>query len=326
MSAPLRQRGVALLAVLLLAAVMSVLAIAVLDDVRFGVRGADNAQSVAQAQWHALGAETLAALQVERLAARDPQRTTAEGGWNGRAFVFPLEDGAISARLSDGNACFNLNGVVEGAGELLVRHEPGVRQYRSLLRALGIPEHEAARLADALADWIDSDAEPAPDGAEDDAYLRSGDGYRTGATLLADATELRAIRGYTPALYARLRPHVCALPVAGPTPINLNTLEARHAPLLVMLSEGRLDVDRARALIAARPRGGWRSLSEFWTHPLLAGAALPDAVLQQLALRTRYFRLHAQVQYGPAQVELSALLEHDGVRVRRLSRHWSTEE
>ncbi|MDQ7812241.1 MAG: type II secretion system protein GspK, partial [Brevundimonas sp.] len=70
------REGMALLTVLLLVAVMSVVAVAVLDDVRFSVRRATNAETQAQAQWYASGAEALARRQVARLLAAGP--TVAE--------------------------------------------------------------------------------------------------------------------------------------------------------------------------------------------------------------------------------------------------------
>lgn len=323
-----RQRGVALLTVLLLVAVMAVLVMGVLDDIRFGLRRADNAQWVAQAQWHALGAEALALAQIERLAARDPGRTTSEGDWNGRAFVFPVESGAISARLSDATACFNLNSVVRGgAGTFFVR-DTGVAQYVALLQALGFSEHEARVLADSLVDWIDSDQQREGLGHEDEAYARGREGYRTAGTLLAETSELRAIQGYTAEVYARLRPHVCALPAVDLTPVNVNTLREEDAAILRMLTEGAFDDVRARRVIAARPADGWGNADAFWNAPGMTDA-LPsaNAVLEQIAVRTRYFRLHAEVEVGPAQVVLSALFEHDGSGPPRLlARRWSAEE
>ena len=58
------REGMALLTVLLLVAVMSVVAVAVLDDVRFSVRRATNAEGQAQAQMYADGAELLALRQI----------------------------------------------------------------------------------------------------------------------------------------------------------------------------------------------------------------------------------------------------------------------
>lgn len=320
-----RQRGVALLTVLLLVAVMAVLVVGMLDDIRFGVRRVDNASAVAQAQWHALGAEVLARAQIERLALRDPARTTLAGGWNGKPFVFPIEHGAIRASLADGNACFNLNSVVENAGEYLERRDAGVGQYRALLIALGFPEHQAQALADTLADWIDSDQERSGAGHEDEAYARGRNGYRTGGTLLAEASELRALRGYTPEVYERLRRYVCALPTTELS-VNVNTLEPEDAPVLSMLTEGELDPARARRVIAARPVDGWRDEAEFWHEPGMAGIDGGEAD-RHIAVRSRYYRLHAEVDYGTAQVVLSALFEHDGSGPAQLrSRRWSADE
>ena len=50
------EEGVALMTVLLLVAVMSTLAVGILDDIRFSLRRTENARNVGQAQWYALGA------------------------------------------------------------------------------------------------------------------------------------------------------------------------------------------------------------------------------------------------------------------------------
>ena len=96
-----RQSGVALLTVLLLVAVMSVLVMSVLDDIRFGLRRASNAQSTAQAQWYALGAETLAMAQIDKLSARDPGRTfVARAGFIGHGRDHGDRDTAVCTVLS----------------------------------------------------------------------------------------------------------------------------------------------------------------------------------------------------------------------------------
>ena len=315
-----RQSGVALLTVLLLVAVMSVLVMSVLDDIRFGLRRASNAQSMAQAQWYALGAETLAMAQIDRLSTRDPGRTTLVGDWNDRPFVFPVEHGAISARLSDATTCFNLNSVVEGAPELWQRYDAGSRQFGALLRALDVPVHQADALVDALVDWIDSDSVPGALGAEDATYLSRTPAQRTSGALLAEPSELRAIAGFDDDIYTRLRPHVCALPTDELSPINLNTLEEDDAVLLSMLTDGTLGLDAARRLIRARPAGGWPGLDGFWSHRLLDGIKPLASAKDQVALRTQFFALQSQIEYAGAQVVSSALFEHEAGRTRLVER------
>ena len=325
-AAPACERGAALLTVLLLVAVMTVLLVAVLDDIRFGLRRTGNAQALVQAQWYALGSEELARARIMQLD-RGDGRTTLEGGWNGRPFVFPIDGGLMRVRVDDATACFNLNSVVEGAAGQWSRREAGVRQYLALLHALEFPPTRATTMADALVDWIDSDQLPGASGAEDAAYAARGPGYRSSGALLAEVSELRAIAGHDAEAYARLRPHVCAQPDNALSPVNVNTLEEHDAVILAMLSDNAIGIDAARGVIAARPAGGWRDIPAFGEQPAVAAAILPDHVWQQLRLHTRYFALRAEVEYDGAEVVLSALLDSDSHGpVQLVARRWTHDE
>lgn len=318
-----RQSGTALLSVLLLAAVMAMLAMAMLDDIRFGLRRAGNGQAMAQAQRYALGTEALARTRIGELVHADADPAQ----WNGKPLLFPIEHGLVRARLRDASTCFNLNSVVEGAPEQWRRRELGVRQYVALLQALQFPAAQAQALADALTDWIDSDGERAPLGAEDASYATQTPAYRTAATLLAEPSELRAIRGYDAAVYARLRAYVCALPGTELSPVNVNALRPEQAPVLSMLSLGAISPGEARRILAARPSGGWRDATAFWAQPALAAAGVPNEVYDQVALRSRWFALDSEVEYAGAQVVLSALLQLDESGHARLrARRWTAEE
>lgn len=317
------ERGVALLTVLLLVAVLATLAAVVLDDIRFGIRRAANAEAVGQARWYALGAETLAAAQIGQLR-RASERLTLDGGWADRPFNFPVENGLIQGRLADGGACFNLNSVVQGAGEVLGRRERGVAQFIALLSALGVAPREAEMVAAALTDWIDSDGVRESGGAEDEAYLAGSPAYRTGGTLLAEVSELRAIRGVTPAIYERLRPLVCALPTSDLSPINVNTLTPEKAVLITMLTEGGVTPARARQVIEARPPGGW-SVEDFWAVPTLVDHIPADP--GQVKITSRYFTLQTEVTYLDAEVVSSGLFEVDpSGQVRLVARRWTYDE
>ncbi|UXA51942.1 type II secretion system minor pseudopilin GspK [Xanthomonas prunicola] len=325
--APARQRGVALLTVLLLVAVMTLLMAAVLDDVRFGLRRSSNGEAMTQAQWYALGSEAVARQRLQALAKRDPLRTTLDGGWNDQPMRFPLDSGAVSVRVRDRGGCFNLNSVVVGAPEQWQRSDEGARQYRALLEVLGVASQQAQALTDALVDWLDSDAQPGAQGAEDDRYLQASVPLRSGATLLAGVSELRAIVGYTPQLIAQLQPYVCALPEGRLSPVNINTLRLEDAPVLVALTGGALALPAARRVIAARPAGGWRDIRMFLSQPALMQAELSNAVLEQFELRTHYFSLYSQVDHAGAHVMLEALLQQETAgRVRLVARQWGSDE
>lgn len=316
------EEGIALLTVLLLVAVLSTLAVGMLDDIRFGLRRQSNAETTAQARWYAIGAESLAAVQLARLTGTDALK---RGEWNGRVFRFPIEGGAIQARLRDGTTCFNLNSVVEGAGEVLRRRERGAAQLQALLIALDVAPRQAEMLTAALIDWIDSDQMREAGGAEDEAYGRGSRPYRTGGTLLAEASELRAIQGFDSQTYARLRPHVCALPSPELSPININGLAEADAPLIAMLTDGAVSPAAARQLIAERPPAGW-SAAGFWDAVKRRSDLPPSVDPGQIAVTPRFFVLETEVAYLDAEVSASALFEDRAGRLRLAARRWTPEE
>ena len=145
--------------------------------------------------------------------------------------------------MRDGGNCFNLNSVVEGDPRTaLVRRPSGVAQFAGLMMALDVPEADARRIAEAAADWADSDADARPGRRPRMPPMRPA------RRPTAPATPCSPIRAscarspaMTPALYRRLRPWLCALPVSDLSPINLNTLLPEQAPLLAMLAPGQLE-------------------------------------------------------------------------------------
>ena len=317
----------ALLVVLIMVAVLAVIAVAVLDDVRFSIRRAVNVETGAQAQWYAIGAERVALRAVRRLHEAGPIRTPLDPEWNGKAFSYPIEEGEIRARVEDGQACFNLNSVVESAGEGFTARPEGIVQFMALARALSLPEARARKVADSLTDWIDSDDSPRALGAEDAVYLGRAKPYRTAGGLMVEASELRAVDGVDAATYRTLRPFICALPEAVLSPVNVNTLTIEQAPLLVMLSDGRLSASAARSAIAAMPRGGWTDMAAFWGQGALRDAQPSAAVREQVGVRTRYFNFDAEVRYAGALAVRSGVIQiSKDNRVQTVLVRWTAED
>jgi general secretion pathway protein K len=302
------EQGAALLTVLLLVAVMSVLAVSVIDDIRFSIRRTSNAEAVGQARWYALSAEVLARRQIEA-------GLGAEGLGEWRSA------GQGSARITDAGTCFNLNSVVEGKQGQWLRREASLRQYRALLAALEFSEPQARALSEALADWIDSDQGRSAEGAEDEAYA----GYRTSAGLLSETSELRAIRGYDAAVYSRIRPYVCALPSAEITVLNVNALRLDQGVLLSAITGGEVSRAAGETLISSRPSGGWTSVSDVLALDGMKNLAHPPA--GQLSVRPRYYGLTVKVAHQGAEVVMTSMLEKRGEGPVMLhARRWTVEE
>ena len=306
---PAHENGAALLTVLLLVAVMAVLAAAALERLKIGTRLTANGAAIEQARAYAMAAETVALYRIGDLIQRDAARTTLVGNWAGQPTNFPIDGGIASARVDDGGNCFNLNSLVDKTSEgWLIARPLAIGQFARLMTLADVAGRDADAIAAAAADWIDSDAAPFPGGAEDAAYTNARITYLPANTMMADTSELRAVAGVTPALYARLRPFVCALPVTDLSAINVNTLRRDQALLLAMLVP-TLDVSRAASVVAARPELGWDSLATFWNLPQLAAASAVGEERAQVKLSTRWFDLTLNVELAGAEIEEHALID-----------------
>jgi general secretion pathway protein K len=320
----LHERGAALLAVLMLVGVMAAIVAAMLDRSRTAERLAANLVAREQGLGLVMVAETLALARLDRLGSE----TGRSADWVGQPLVLPLPGGTATVVPRDGGTCFNLNGLVSMAGpEALVTRPLGMAQFVALMQMLGVPEARARPVAAAAADWIDSDQSPLALGAEDSGYQ----GFRTGGTLMAEASELRAVKGVTPELYRQLRPYLCALPVADLSPLNLNALRRGDAPLLAMLLPETLGpppvrLRLAERLIAERPRGGWSRVSDFANAPLLRDTPLAADALQQLRVRTEWWQLALEVARGDRLVPATLLVDGRQAPARVALRRFAGED
>lgn len=317
------EKGAVLITVLLLVTFMSTMAVAMMDDIRSGIRQTANVRLVNQAHWFARGADELAEQAIVLSWQNDPGRSTLNDVWAKGPAIFPVDGGYIEGRIVDRSNCFNLNSVVEGDGEnRYVQKLEGRQKFRALLTAIGLGEGEVDGLTGALVDWIDTDGAPTSRGAEDAYYMSLPLSYRAANTSVVQVTELRALRGYSEEVYQRILPFVCAQPDSDPSSLNVNTLMPEQAPLLVALVGEELTEAAARQVIQERPDDGFLSLNEFWSHRVFAGIGISEQIKGQVSVRTRYFESRADVVLGQAFVSVTTLFEQvsDG-SVLKVSRH-----
>lgn len=302
------ERGAALVTVLTMLAVMAALAVVAVDAANMSIRRTGNLVGMEQTRWYLLAAEAYAGGRLVDLRRQAEAANVDQAEWQGRPFVFPLDDGAMEVTLRDGGNCFNLNSLVitDDGGRRSV-NALGMVQFSRLLDAVGVRTLHAGLTA-ALIDWIDSDSDATAGGAEDPAYDGEGGLYRPGNTLIADVGELRRVRGFTEEVIARLAPYVCVRPTSAPNLLNPNTLTTAQAPLLSMAA-GDLSMETAAQIIHSRPRGGWESVDDFLLHPRVSALELNEAGRAQFSLATRYYVLSARVERGGASERAAALLE-----------------
>ncbi|WP_375420920.1 type II secretion system minor pseudopilin GspK [uncultured Sphingomonas sp.] len=325
---PNAERGAALLTVLMLVAIIAVLAGGALERLRITTRLAGNAIGGEQARAYAYAAEALALSRVTDQLARDRTRVSLAGGWSGRPFGLPLPGGGYAvARVTDGGNCFNLNGLV------LPGNQPG--SYSSngagrvvfvrLMRLIDVPVQAAETIAASASDWIDTDQDQQPAGGEDELYRGREVPYRTANTLMSDPSELRAVNGMTPEIYARLRPWVCALPKAEMSTINVNTLAPEQAPLVAMLMPETLTVQAARGALLRRPPQGYKDAATFWNQITLADGAGSDQGSGQTGVTSTWFALRVDVTMGDTVIEEHALIDANRLPARLAARQWGED-
>lgn len=321
------ERGAALLSVLLMVAVLAVIAATTLDRLALSTKLSVNGNALAQARMFSYAAENIAAARIEDLVARDAAQTTLDGGWLGKEQILPIPVGQATASVHDGGNCFNLNSLVSEADGRHLASAMGQEQFSSLMVILGVDEGNARAIAAAAADWADSDNVSLQNGAEDDAYRATATPYLTANNLFAHPSEIRAIKGVTPAIYAKLRGWICALPEAELSPLNVNTLLPEQAPLLAMLfPPGRMNAATARSHLAKRPASGYGSLIRFWEAPELAALQPSTLVQGQVKLTSKYFLLDTKVSLGELTLEGESMLVASPAPARVIWRSWGEQE
>jgi len=211
--------------------------------------------------------------------------------WALRLPPMSVEGGELAGYIADQQGLFNLNNLVRDGKVNLAQ----LAHFQRLLSTLGLP----TALADTLADWLDADNEPQPQGgAEDDFYLALQAPYLAANRPLTDLAELALVRGFDDGVRARLRPFVTALPRS--TAVNANTASPE---VLAAVVEG-LGLDGARDLAAQRERAYFRDRTVFL-------AQLPPGAVaggNDIATSSDFFQASVRVTIGGAQARGVALL------------------
>ncbi|MCF8471664.1 MAG: type II secretion system minor pseudopilin GspK [Sphingomonadaceae bacterium] len=321
------ERGAALLSVLLMVAVLAVIAATTLDRLSLSSKLSANGNALAQARMFTYATEAIAAARIEDLVARDAAQTTLAGDWLGKAQVIPIPIGSATASVRDAGNCFNLNSLVTETDGQYFASAAGQEQMTSLMVVLGINENAARAVAAAGADWADSNITPLPNGVEDDGYRAVAAPYLAANRLYAHPSELRAVKGVTPAIYAKLQDWICALPDPALSPLNVNTLLPEQAPLLAMLfPPGKMNLTFARSYLAKRPSNGYGSLIRFWAAPEIADLEPSPLVQGQVKLTSNYFLLNTIVSFGELKLAGQSMIVASPAPARVVWRSWGEEE
>lgn len=304
MKTPARRRGIALLTAILVVAVASLAATAVLGSSNLSIHRTAALRDSEQAWWIATGVESwvLGILQQD---ARDTQYDGLNEAWAQPVDYLPVEQGFVSGEVADLQGRFNLNNL---QGSTAADAE---KQFQRLLEQLPDVEIPPGLVA-SIRDWMDADDQPGfAGGAEDTVYLGLQPPYRAANQPFSSVSELRAVQGMTPALYRaltqchadeerkRVESCIAALPQSA-TAINVNTAPP---PVLLALSASA-DANKIAQFVEQRREKPYESVQEF----IDAGIVGADAKRDHLSVRTGYFRIQGQIVVGSSRVALYSLI------------------
>jgi general secretion pathway protein K len=306
----MKQRGMALLSVLLLLAVMVALAAVATERWFFSFHYGLRQHQRLQGRWFAAGAQAAAGGLLRLDALDDARHTHLSQRWATSGENLPVATGQLHMRIDDAQACFNLNALEDdGARDVFIR----------LLTLSGIDAPQAQSIAAAAADWIGEGDEPRAGGAKDSEYAALTPPYLTAQQPMWSVSELRQVRGVSAEIWRTLRPLLCALPVKT-LAINVNTVMPAHWILLAALAEDISEED-VRRWLAQRPATGWDTLeAAFGGLKSLAGQR------RFITLNSDYFHVRITTRMDDAWYRQRSLLQRSGGRINVLWRQQEMEE
>lgn len=288
-------RGAVLISAILLVALAASIAIFIAAQQSLWLRQVENLTARAQA-----GVLARAGIDLARdwLASEKSSLDKASGAdWSLKLPALPVESGYLTGELRDQQGRLNLNNIVVNGAP-----SPDYAALGRLFVLLGLDPTPLA----ALRDWLDSDEEVSPGGAESQAYLARDPAYRSANQPLTSIESLYRVAGFDAKIIDSIRPYVTVLPAR--VQLNLNT-----APAEVLAARFDLPLTDAKTLVLSRDQARFTSLADF-----VARVPPPqrDKITEQgtLTMTSEYFLAIARTELANANVAYRALLQRrDGL-------------
>ncbi|WHS58326.1 type II secretion system minor pseudopilin GspK [Pseudomonas sp. G2-4] len=308
-----KQRGMAVISALLIAAVVAVIAGGMLTRQALFTRSLEAEQLRIQGMARLQGGLQVSRQLLLDASQRDP--LTRFGQAWAKPIVMPgsgLVDTPFEGQLEDEQSKFNLRNLV--ASEQVDQEQ--LRAFERLCEQLGVAATLRARIVERviagyprLLNPERADKTPAST-TFDSGRSTSRDAPGTLAPtrpMLRTLQELSNVEGVTPALLETLTPYVTILPAN--TWLNGNTASA---PVLAAYVPG-LSLQRAQALINERDGGRWFINRGDFVNRLRMPELEASAV--KVGITSDWFRLRGQARSGQRRVELDALLQRSQDRL-----------
>lgn len=298
-----KERGVALLVVLILLVMMSALAAKISQQFCRHLQKTHYQVSQQTLKWAIARQQKVLENVLQKAGSAESAGLSPVGDW-----AQPLEthgdNYTVVSQVEDARTCFNVNSLlaVDAApanaaptdGGALPEKPVKEQIVEQLLVESGVGTLAAEEIYQQLVDYLDADDVTAKQGQEADAWAGVTPARGPANQMMRTAGEIRLLPAFPQAAWAKASQYLCALPDTDGT-VDVNTLTPEQAPLLAAVFTGVLTKDDAARLIDSRPEEGWESLDAF-SKVLESNYPQTKEILAQLqdrvAVNSRYFRVN----------------------------------
>ncbi len=297
------ERGVALILALLILTLLAALILEFDAEARREYRDAaafrDNIKvnALTRAGVQAARAVLLQDHKIEKLSNRRFDALTDV--WALPIVGYQLGDGVLSARIEDEAGKLNLN-------ELANVQDPNqrankIKRLKRLFELLQIRPD----LAEAIADWVDADDAPEPNGAESAYYQTLRPPYLAANAPLQTLSELYLIKGMTQEIVQRLEPYVTVHPWnAADGRTNLNTA----SPIVIQTLDPRITPAMAMEIMQGRPYRSPQDLDQIANFEPIAKEL---RLLQAYDVKTNLFSARIGITVNEVNKTVYVVLRRD---------------
>lgn len=290
------ERGFALVLVLVVTALMVATATELIHQVYVDTTLSRGFRDGQQASLLAESGVT-GGVKLLRLAQSLQDYTSLADAW---ATPFKMDDetGRIEITAAEENGRINLSGLVQPNG---MPDEFTLKALKRLGKQLQLPED----IWNALADWLDSDDQTSPGGAESSYYMSLKQPYSARNGKPATLAELSLVKGFTPGIIAAMRPFVTIHGQAGDQ-INVNTAPAQ----VLMALDDRIDNRMAERIMEERQLKPFRSASELSRVPGFDTIAI--GLLGRVGVKGSLYRITSVARVKDAARTVEAVVRPSG--------------
>lgn len=268
MHMPARARGVALVLVMWITALMAILLGSFALIARTENLEARHMFDMTTARYDALAGIERAVFEL-----RNPD-VNARWAADGRAYEFPYEGALVHVEITNESGKIDLN-VADST--ILI----------PLFQSVGVDPAQAEALSDAIQDWRDADDIPRPHGAEAAQYAQAGLDYGPTNRPFQVVSEVQQVLGMTYEIYRRIEPAITVYS-------NTGVPNAAFAPIEALRAIPGMTEQLAEQIVAAR------QATAQGTTGALSGLTLPGgaAIMTSSAGLTYSIKSRATLQNG----------------------------